>query len=827
MKIFLILINLFFSLSVFAQTSQTENTQTIFDGIVASTNYVKNPYARLTGNIDRQSTNATCGRGTTNLYNGKASWTITTTAQGGYCEFDLAPIYPQDTSPNKRCVFFGEVIGNSSLHKAQVLIGGNTYITNEVLGNNSAWREFWVEVPCGITPTVRITQTEAGSASPFSAAVGYSRSFKSREVTQPTFYGGAQQDGGTNCQYQQSTSTALTNYVDLGAAGSCAQAWTSIGNCTAVGPTSHQITCANMPPGDYKFEVSGGFNSQVAGNDCNFKFSDGTDQFGYNTIYSGSGAGVNGSMLGRQTYTSSGTRTFKIQSSDNGASAVCGLNNHIAGMQAIWRIWRFPTQSQTVVGTDNLDSASQINYVPSVSGLGTGVITFAGIPDATYYTTTGVNATVCLRAQVTTPGSGAATFTMSLPSGVTVNSNTIAYGTSINGGSPPISVILVNGTLSFVQNGNFLTGSQMVAGFYGGCVTFPTTSKKPTNGTIYIAPPVKNIVRLTNTGSGTYTPTPGTKWIEVEMVGAGGGGGGSGTASIGTSGNGGNTIFGTSLLTAGGGFGSVGATSTVAGAGGTVIAKNSPAIVVKDGPGAPGVATGIVSGTTAYFAGGVGGSTVFGGGARSNAGPGDSAVANSGAGGAGGRADNVPTSYAGQGGGAGAYINAIIPTLSASYSYTVGAGGAGGTAGTSGYAGGSGGSGIIVITEHFTTFDPSTASAIIKGANGSVTTNGPAADTVEWFNAFCGTSASISSATSGAMTISNRASNKCTVTINPAALSNKSVRSCSGTLAGSAGNAWSANIGSVNNTTMEIYGLLNGTTALTSDYTFMGQCWFR
>jgi hypothetical protein len=56
---------------------------------------------------------------------------------------------------------------------------------------------------------------------------------------------------------------------------------------------------------------------------------------------------------------------------------------------------------------------------------------------------------------------------------------------------------------------------------------------------------------------------------------------------------------------------------------------------------------------------------------------------------------------AGTGGGAGGYVEAIITSPSATYSYAVGAGGAGASAGTNGFAGGNGGSGVIFITAYF------------------------------------------------------------------------------------------------------------------------------
>jgi hypothetical protein len=58
--------------------------------------------------------------------------------------------------------------------------------------------------------------------------------------------------------------------------------------------------------------------------------------------------------------------------------------------------------------------------------------------------------------------------------------------------------------------------------------------------------------------------------------------------------------------------------------------------------------------------------------------------------------------YSGQGGGAGAYIEAIINNPSTSYSYSVGTGGNGGT-GVGGLKqdGGAGAAGIIIVEEFY------------------------------------------------------------------------------------------------------------------------------
>lgn len=203
---------------------------------------------------------------------------------------------------------------------------------------------------------------------------------------------------------------------------------------------------------------------------------------------------------------------------------------------------------------------------------------------------------------------------------------------------------------------------------------------------------------FTSGSSATYTTPAGVKYIRVRMVGGGGGGSGSGSGA--TSGNsggaGGNTTFGSSLLTANGGNG--GTFQNNGGTGGTVsIASPAYGTGFQGGSGDP---TRYQVGAS-QTGGAMGAPTPFGGaGGGSYTGNGIAAIANTGSGGGGGTAD-AAGEYAGSGGGAGGYIDAIIPSPSATYTYTVGAAGTAGGAGTSGFNGGAGGAGYIEVTEYY------------------------------------------------------------------------------------------------------------------------------
>jgi hypothetical protein len=282
-----------------------------------------------------------------------------------------------------------------------------------------------------------------------------------------------------------------------------------------------------------------------------------------------------------------------------------------------------------------LTNATGLPISTGVSGLGTGVAAFLATPSSAN-----------LAAAVTgETGTGA-----------------LVFGSSPTLTTPVISSITNTGTL-----------------------TLPTLT-----GTVGLA---TRTVQVFASGSGTYTTPTGCKSIQIELVGGGAGGTGSGSASNGNGTAGGNTTFGTALLTGNGG--AIG--SATGGVSSTAI------------PGSPGTGTGgdvnIRGGygnyiNNAAIGGSVGGNSYFGGaGASVYGAAGYSAATNSGSGGGGGGCDGAFAS--GAGGSAGGYVRELIVSPSATYSYAVGAGGTGGTAGTSGYAGGAGGSGIIIVTESY------------------------------------------------------------------------------------------------------------------------------
>ena len=257
-----------------------------------------------------------------------------------------------------------------------------------------------------------------------------------------------------------------------------------------------------------------------------------------------------------------------------------------------------------------------------------------------------------------------------------------------------VATTIANSAVTNAKMANM--NNNTIKGNVSGSAAAPSDLTAANVASIFTLPTIQKFT----SGSGTYTTPANCRWIRVRLVGGGGGGGGGG-AGAGAASNGGDTTFGSSLLSGSGGI--AGATgSGVGGAGGSASLGTGPIGVAQAGQTglggfydvpAPAQSSGGAGGNGAIFGGG--------GGAPKNAtGAAGSGVANFGGGGAGGALQSA-TAYTGTGGGGGGGVDAIIKNPSATYSYAVGAGGGGGTAGTNGGAGGDGAAGIIVVEEHY------------------------------------------------------------------------------------------------------------------------------
>ena len=237
--------------------------------------------------------------------------------------------------------------------------------------------------------------------------------------------------------------------------------------------------------------------------------------------------------------------------------------------------------------------------------------------------------------------------------------------------------------MSTISAGNTLTTGFVASSDTTGNLVLSATGNivVPANGITFsdgtsIASHAAPNVQVFTSGSGTYTTPTGAKYLTVKMVGGGSSGGTVAADPV----VGGNTTFGTSLLTCVGGLS---ASTGTAPAGGTASGGDYNVSGSYGGVGPNGTPMG-GNGGPSPFGGAGGGGT----GASTS---GTNAAANSGSGGGGGYTSNVGRA----GGASGGYLEKTITLPSSTYSYAVGAGG------TAPSGAGNGGSGVIIVTAYF------------------------------------------------------------------------------------------------------------------------------
>ena len=197
------------------------------------------------------------------------------------------------------------------------------------------------------------------------------------------------------------------------------------------------------------------------------------------------------------------------------------------------------------------------------------------------------------------------------------------------------------------------------------------------------------------TSGTTYTTPASVRQLRIRMVGGGGGGAGTNGSQNVAGSNGVASSFNSITAAAGSGapVGTVNVCSP-GGAGGTG-GTGSASFRISGGAGSGGV-NGV---STANMVGGTGGSSAFGGaGIGGFLSAGGAGAANSGAGGGGAESNLSNPIVSGSGGGAGEYVELIINSPSATYTYAIGTGGAGGS---STQNGGAGAAGIIIVDEFY------------------------------------------------------------------------------------------------------------------------------
>lgn len=345
-------------------------------------------------------------------------------------------------------------------------------------------------------------------------------------------------------------------------------------------------------------------------------------------------------------------------------------------------------------GNGNIIRITQSGSVSGASGTITGLP--SGTASASYQS---VGGTFQFQSATNTPANISGASITVAPQSVSPNAITIKSPNPLSASynfTLPTSVPSFSSLLSMSTSGVLSTAPASAP-------AYTSLLSMSTGGVLSTVPYKIPTVQTFTSSSGTYTAatSPSPIYIRVRIVGGGGGGAGSALSSVASGSDGVDSTFsvhsGSAILTASKGIG--GTTVVTAGGGATI---NSPAYGTKM---VGGQGSGVITSNTSGFPcfGAVGGNSFFGGGggggAQSNIG--GTAGTNTGSGGGGAGQSAVVNGVCGGAGSAAGFIDAIIPSPSASYDYVVGTAGAGGVPGATGFNGGSGAAGYIEVTEYY------------------------------------------------------------------------------------------------------------------------------
>jgi hypothetical protein len=142
------------------------NEAKVFTGASVFKNFVKNP-SGLKNALNITTSSAAKSRDTTsgNKIDGVASIICNTSANGGYCEFDLNTVDDDVTSGN--CEFKGIYKGDASLYQFQIVDGsGNLLTGTTTLSSVTGWTPFSLNYQCAASGSrkVRVAQSVAGTS---------------------------------------------------------------------------------------------------------------------------------------------------------------------------------------------------------------------------------------------------------------------------------------------------------------------------------------------------------------------------------------------------------------------------------------------------------------------------------------------------------------------------------------------------------------------------------------------------------------------------------------------------------------------------------------
>lgn len=347
-----LLLTLLFPLAAFGQSSENRIVEgAYFPNSSAPKNYIKNSTCDKNANDIAKTGAATLAASATNKIKGAKSCAIDASAAAETITWSSFTFEKEIYGQNCEAKFkYG---GNAVLYKAYVKQGAvqvtPDYQLQDALSNST---EVSISFPCGdgSAATTFVLEATGDGALVQVDDVYVGKSTNIGSISQAVIAATATQPGAANCTFTENVSVAENDFYSLSSAPSCASSWITTGAPVTATPTLNQITYPNMPAGDWEITVDAyTFVSTATLSVCNFRFTDGTNFFGYG-VSAPTTDSAGSSIHGTITYNDTATRVFDVQAANPAAVGNdCRIENGAAGRSIIWTFKRYPKASEQVI----------------------------------------------------------------------------------------------------------------------------------------------------------------------------------------------------------------------------------------------------------------------------------------------------------------------------------------------------------------------------------------------------------------------------------------------------------------------------------------------
>jgi len=262
-----------------AQTAPGRVVQgTVFPGASPNyQNYVRAPYPAVAADVNSANTatsSAALTRETGTLINGLPSWGCDSSSQGGYCEFKLHTINVPDTTGN--CLASFVVSGDASLYRGAVYSGSTLVAETFVIGDRTSdAREIPLSAPCGATRTLRVYQSEAGTAPKiYIGGLSWGRNWRVGEVSPGPEFVGAVNVTGCSAAWSVSAQNSATQF---GTQTGCTYSITGNGKLSAPTTNVPGFRIVNAKVGRYRVTYTGTLENQGTASPARFYLCSGSN----------------------------------------------------------------------------------------------------------------------------------------------------------------------------------------------------------------------------------------------------------------------------------------------------------------------------------------------------------------------------------------------------------------------------------------------------------------------------------------------------------------------------------------------------------------------